>query len=93
MKTIRRTKIRLEKHELKTIRFGGKARFFCEECRAEANHLTVLQTATMLSVSEKTIFRLAEIEQIHSTETANGQLLICADSFSGLAKNYKKIDR
>jgi len=80
MKTIRRTKIKLETHELTTIRFSRKARFFCEDCQTEANYLTVTQTAIMFSVSEKTIFRLAEIERIHSTETSSGQLLICADS-------------
>jgi hypothetical protein len=86
MKAIRRTKIRWEKHELTTIRFGDKARFFCEECQTEANHLTVLQTATMFAVSEKTIFRLADSRQIHSTETTSGQLLICAAS----AANFEK---
>lgn len=86
MKTIRRTKIRFEKHELTTIRFSRKARFFCEHCQTEANHLTVPQIAIMLSVSEKMIFRLAEIEQIHSTETTSGQLLICADSAVGFEK-------
>ena len=77
MKTVRRTKIRLEKHELTTIRFSRKARFFCADCQTQVNHLTVAQAANALAVSEKNIFRLAENGQIHSTETADGKLMIC----------------
>lgn len=86
MKTIRRTKIKLETHELTTIRFSRKARFFCPECLTQTDFLSIGQTAKILSVSEKTIFRLVEIEQIHSTETSSGQLLICADSAVGFEK-------
>ena len=49
----------------------------------QTEFLSVGQTAKILSVSEKMIFRLTEIEQIHSTETPNGQLLICANSAAG----------
>lgn len=80
MKAVKRTKIRLETHEVKLIHFNRNTRFFCEDCQTEANHLTVPQAANMFSISEKTIFRLAEIELIHSTETTKGQLLICVDS-------------
>lgn len=67
-------------HEIKLIRFNRNSRFFCKNCQSEANYLTVPQTAMMFSVAEKTIFRLAELEQIHSVKTSSGQLLICADS-------------
>lgn len=80
MKTTRRTKIRLEKHEIKLIRFGQKTMFFCESCKRETKHFTIAQIAAMLGVSEKKVFRLAENGQIHSTETEEGQLFICADS-------------
>ena len=93
MKTIRRTRIKLETHELTTIRISRKARFFCGECLTQTDFLSVGQTAKILSVSEKTIFRLAEIEQIHSTETSNGQLLICADSAISFEKHKERLSK
>lgn len=84
MKTMRRTKIRFEKHELTLIRLNRKARVFCRICRAETSHLTVSQMAKIFAISEKTVFRLAESGEFHSTETADGTLLICADSVANL---------
>lgn len=86
MKTTRRTKLRFEKCELTLVRLSRNTRFVCADCRKEVIHLTVAQAANALGVSERTIFRLAESEQIHSTETDAGQLLICAVS----ATNYKE---
>lgn len=86
MKTIRRVKIRFEKHELTLVRLNQNARIFCPECRMETAQLTIAQAANVFAVSEKSIFRLTETGQIHSTETANGQFLICAAS----AANFKK---
>lgn len=80
MKTIRRTKIRLETHELKSVSFSRKAIFFCRGCNAETQHLPIAQMAKLLAVSEKKIFRLTDVEMIHSTETADGKIMVCADS-------------
>lgn len=80
MKATKRIKITAEKHELKIISFGRSRKLFCEICQTETRHLTVAQTATALVISEMEIFRLAESKQIHSTETTDGKLLICADS-------------
>ncbi len=86
MKAIRRTKIRFEQHELKFIRFTENAKFFCQTCQSETEHLPFAQMALMLGVSEKTVFRLVEIEEIHSTETIDGKLLICTDSAINFGK-------
>jgi hypothetical protein len=80
MNATKRIRIRLEKHELKIFRFGRLRKFFCEICQTETQHLTVSQTAIVLEVSEMNVFQMAESGQVHSTETADGQLLICADS-------------
>jgi hypothetical protein len=80
MSATRRIKIRLEKHELTIVRMGRRQRFFCAICRAETLHLTVTQTAVVLTISEMNVFRLAVAEQIHSIETREGKLMICADS-------------
>ena len=80
MKATRRTKIRVEKHELKLVRLSGNTRHFCQNCLTETAHFPITQMAALLGVSERTAFRLAEIELVHSTETADGKLLICAAS-------------
>lgn len=82
MKATKKLKIKLEKHELKVIHFGRRRKFFCEICRTETQHLTVSQMATVLGISEVQVFRLAESGQIHSIETADGKLMICADSIN-----------
>lgn len=80
MKATRRVKIRLEKHELKVIRFGRRRKFFCESCEAEMPHLTVSQMSIVAEISELNVFHLAVDGKFHSTETADGKLMICAAS-------------
>lgn len=80
MKATQRTTIRFEKHELKIVRMGQSERLLCELCETETAHLPVAQIAVLLAMTEKAVFRLAEHELIHSTETEFGKLLICTDS-------------
>jgi hypothetical protein len=80
MNAVRRTTIRIEKHELKVIRVSGSALHFCESCGTETQHLPIAQMATLLMVSERKLFRMAEFEIIHSAETVAGKLLICTHS-------------
>ncbi len=80
MKATQRTTIRFEKHELKIIRMSQSERLLCELCETETAHLPVAQIAVLLAMTEKAVFRLAECELIHSTETNCGKLLICMDS-------------
>lgn len=73
----KRLKIKLEKHELKIVRFGRSRKVFCEKCQAETQHLTIGQVANALNISEKNVFQLVESEQVHSVETTDGKLMIC----------------
>lgn len=75
----KRLEISVEKHELKVIHFGRSQKLFCLDCQTETKHLTVAQTAAALNMSEINIFRLAESKQIHTTELADGKLMICID--------------
>lgn len=77
MKTTKQIKIKLEKHELKVIRFGRRRSFFCEGCQTKTQHLTVSQMSILLEISEMNVFRLAQNRQIHSLETTEGKLMIC----------------
>lgn len=82
MKEQKRLEVFWETHEITTISFKRKlsASFFCQSCRAETLHLTVSEAASITKFSEFTIFRLVEMNQVHSIETANGQLLLCSNS-------------
>ncbi len=84
MKRMRRTKIRFEKHELTLIRLSRNASLFCLTCQTKTSHLTIAHTAKVFGMSEKTVFTLAATERIHSIETADGRLLICAASAANL---------
>lgn len=80
MKATKLIKIRLEKHELKVVRFGFRKSFFCEKCQKEMPHLTIAEVANALGITEKNVFHLVESEQFHSVETAEGKVLICKKS-------------
>ena len=82
----KRLKIKLEKHELKIVRFGRSQKLFCQSCQMETRHLTVAQMAQVLKLSEREVFRMVENLHIHSTETADGKLLVCLNS----AANFEK---
>lgn len=79
MKATRTTKIRIEKRESRFIRFARETSSYCSGCLRDTRHLPVAQMATLLDITEKAVFRLADSEQIRSAETADGHLLICTE--------------
>jgi len=80
MKVTRSLKFTAEKYELTVIRYGQTKKMFCHFCQSERQHSTVSETAQVLNLSEREVFRLVESEQIHSVETVDGKLFICGDS-------------
>lgn len=90
MKEKNRLEIFWETHEITTISFKGgfPATFFCQSCQSDAPHLSVTEAAAAANISEAAVFRLAEAGLIHSTETANGSLMICGDSLATENKKY-----
>lgn len=86
MKEKKRFEITFETHELTIVRFGrNKTTEFCAVCRRYTPHLSVIETLSALSLTEAEIIRLTENGQIHSRETADGRLLLCAGSLAHLA--------
>ena len=81
MKTNRRTEITTETHELTIIRFGGGQMIFCESCKANTPHLSIVQAVSMLPLSEMAISRLVVDKRIHSTQDADG-VLLCGNSLA-----------
>jgi hypothetical protein len=88
MKAKTRLEITWETHEITTISFKGtsSSMIFCQLCQSETQHLNIAEVAAVAKVSEATVFRLAEAERIHSTESADGKLLICVDSVTNFEK-------
>jgi hypothetical protein len=83
MKTKQRTEITFETHELTIIRFRHRAATaYCVQCRAETMHLSAAQSVSILPLTEAEIFHLTETGQIHSTENADGLLLLCGNSLA-----------
>lgn len=80
MKAMRTTKIRLETHESRFIRFGREFSTYCNGCLGDTRHMPVAQMAALLATTEKAIFRLTESGELHSSETDEGHLIVCLDS-------------
>ena len=93
MTTTRRTKIKFEKRELTLISLPPGAKFVCSRCKAEIEHLAIARDAGSLAVSDANIFRAAEIEMVHSTETAEGKLLTSAGSENLFGEKRKMEER
>ena len=54
----------------------------CATCTGQSLMLTPDQAATLACVGTRTIYRCIEAEQIHFTETAGGQMLVCLNSLA-----------
>ena len=78
----KRTEITIETERLLFISSPRKVVGWCAACDAESEMVPVDEAAILRRVDSRTIFRLVEAEQVHSSETANGLLLICLNSLS-----------
>jgi hypothetical protein len=79
----RRTEIIVETERVILIRRrrrGPGPALWCEACGADSLMLTTGEAAALLGATERHIFRLAEVGQLHWTETPEGALLICRAS-------------
>lgn len=75
--------ITTETHEMTVIRFGGvRTMIFCKSCKANTPHVSIVQAVSMLPLSEMAISRLVVDKQIHSTQDADGVLLLCGNSLA-----------
>ena len=91
MKEKKRFEITLETHELTIVRFASnKTDAYCPICGADTPHLPVAECASILSLTETTVFRLAESGQIHARESADGRLLLCGGSLATFEQDKKE---
>jgi hypothetical protein len=88
MKKKQRLEITVETHEITILRFRQSRTtvFFCGMCQAQVPHLNIAQTMSVLPLSESAFNDLITTGQIHSTENADGLLMLCSNSLLTLAK-------
>jgi hypothetical protein len=77
----RKTEITIQTRRVLVIRrHGGRMRLWCDKCGGQVEMLAAEEAAAATGLSQRAIFRLAEAERLHSTETADGRLFVCPDS-------------
>jgi hypothetical protein len=83
MKFKRRTRIILEKTRRISIKVTGKSnRFFCFICREQNEMISINEAASRRRETWREIVRQIENGEIHSIETVNGEIHVCAESIS-----------
>lgn len=87
VKTKRRTEITVETDRVFVIRRrSGSVLAWCAECAALVKMITPDEAAALAGISSRTIYHWIESEQIHFTETAGGQMLVCFNSLAASVK-------
>jgi hypothetical protein len=76
----KRTEITIETERTLVVSSAKKAISWCAACNAQAEMVPVDEAAILQRVDSRTIFRWVEAKRVHSSETANGLLLICLNS-------------
>jgi hypothetical protein len=81
-------------HEVLVVRRGRTktTRGFCPPCGAETEMLELNQAATVSGMRLRELIREIENKSFHSTEDANGRLLICAESLREAAARTRNND-
>jgi hypothetical protein len=79
----RRTEITIESRKLTLIRrVGGVKRTWCPSCNKEVEMLSADEAVILFRLSSRKIHRMVDEGKLHFTETPDGLLLICMNSFS-----------
>jgi excisionase family DNA binding protein len=83
VKRKRTTVISLETTEVLAIRSQRRrVQAWCSDCAKSVSMVTADEAASVTGVDMRTIYRRVEEGKIHFTETPEGSLLICLNSFS-----------
>ncbi len=56
----------------------------CTECQTETDKINLDAAVSLTGLRASELFQLIEAEKVHSLETAEGYLLLCAKSLEGL---------
>jgi excisionase family DNA binding protein len=81
VRTTKRTEITIETDRIVVLsRRKVSVVFWCHECSQRTKMVTVDEAAAIAGVSSRTVYRWADAEKLHFTETAAGVLMICCAS-------------
>lgn len=81
MRTTKRTEINIETDRIFVLsRRKVSVVSWCNECGKRTKMVTVDEAATIAGATSRTIYRWADAEKLHFTETAAGVLIICFNS-------------
>lgn len=81
MKTKRRVEIIMEQQRLMIVSTRRvSAVGWCASCDFKVRMVTAEHAARIAGVTPRTVYRLAELGQLHFTELQEGLLLICLES-------------
>jgi hypothetical protein len=81
MKIQSRTEIKIEKHEIRTVRMNsGNGSVYCSTCNEQTVTLTPDQLASFLKVSVPEICRQIDASEIHLADSDRTLGLICGRS-------------
>lgn len=78
----KRTEITIETDRMFYISSPRIVLGWCSACDAQVEMVPVDEAAVLRSVSSRTIFQWVEARQVHSSENANGLLMLCLNSLS-----------
>lgn len=83
MRTTKRTEITIDTDRIVVLsRRKVSVMSWCRECNRRVSMVTVDEAASIAGVSSRTIYRWADTEMLHFTETSEGRLLICCESIA-----------
>jgi len=78
----KQTEITIETERILFISSPRKILSWCASCGAQTEMVPVDEAAILRRVDSRTVFRWVEDKQVHSSENANGLLMICLNSLS-----------
>ena len=83
--------ITTETKDIFIVRQGSSkcVRWFCDECQMETDMLNLDVAVEVTKIHSMQILKKIQAGKIHSVETANGYLLLCANSLEGISKCKK----
>ena len=88
MRTRNRTEITIETDRVLVLsRRKVSVVAWCHECGQRKKMITVDEAAAIAGVSSQTIYRWADAQKLHFTETADGVLMVCAASLTPSESN------
>ncbi|HEV8486246.1 MAG TPA: helix-turn-helix domain-containing protein [Blastocatellia bacterium] len=83
MRTRKRTEITIETDRIFVLsRRKVSLVSWCNECGQRTTMVTVDEAAAIAGVTSRTMYRWADAQKLHFTETADGVLMICRASLT-----------